>query len=437
MNFQPAAGHEADELTANRLAVQKFAIGQSVPRKEDALLLRGKGRYTDDVSLPGQAYGVMVRSRHAHGRIRAIEVEAARKIAGVLVVYTAADLEGYGPLKCNVAFNNRDGSPMKKPRREALAKEKVRYVGDPVAFVVAETVLAAKDAAETVDVEIEPLPVVTSAEEATREGAPLLYEDVRGNVALDYHYGDAEAVSAAFAAAAHVTRLELVNSRVVVNAMEPRAALAAYENNRFTLYVCSQGAFGMRAGIADALGVETKNVRVITGQVGGSFGMKAALFPEYICLLHAARALRRPVKWTDERSGSFLSDTHGRANDVIGEIALAADGEFLALRLTNYANMGAFLSPFGPLLGTMNAVKNMQGMYRTPLIEVSTKCVFTNTVPINAYRGAGRPEGNYYTERLIDAAASEMGIDRLALRERNQIRLQDFPHKTASGVTYD
>jgi carbon-monoxide dehydrogenase large subunit len=355
----------------------------------------------------------------------------------VLGVFTGDDLKGYGPLKCVVPFNNRDGSPMKKPLRTALASGKVRYVGDPIAFVVAETVLAAKDAAEAVGVDIEPLPAVTSAEDAAGDQAPLLYDDVPHNVALDYHYGDAEAVNAAFAKAAHVTRLKLVNTRLVVNAMEPRAALAAFDGNRFTLYVSSQGVFGMRANISEALGVPAKDVHVITGQVGGSFGMKAAVFPEYICVLHAARALGRPVKWTDERSGSFVSDSHGRNHDVAGELALDADGNFLAVRLTSFANMGAFLSPVAPMPGTLNAVKNVQGMYRTPLIEVSTKCMFTNTSHVSAYRGAGRPEGNYYMERLIDAAAAEMGLDRLALRKRNQISPRDLPYKTASGGTYD
>jgi carbon-monoxide dehydrogenase large subunit len=437
MNLQRSAKARADELAVERLAIEKFAIGQSVPRSEDPMLLRGMGRYTDDVSLPGQAYGVMVRSRNAHGVIRAVDTKAVLKMPGVLGIYTGADLQGYGPLKCIVALNNRDGSPLKKPRREALATGRVRYVGDPVAFVVAETVAQAKDAAEAVTVDVEPLAAVISAMDAARDGAPLLYDDVPGNVALDYHYGDAAAVSAAFAQAAHVTRLNLVNSRLVVNTMEPRAALAAYQDNRFTLYTCSQGVFGMRANIAEALGVAANNVRIISGQVGGSFGMKAAVFPEYICLLHAARTLGRPVKWTDERSGSFVSDGHGRNNDVTAELALAADGAFLAVRLTNFANMGAFLAPFGPLLGTLNAVKNMQGMYRTPLMEVSTKCVFTNTSQVTAYRGAGRPEGNYYMERLIDAAAAEMEIDRLTLRRRNQIGPRDFPHRTASASTYD
>src|SRR5580692_6893150 len=437
MNLQQSAKDRAEQLTADRLSVEKFAVGQSVPRKEDPMLLRGQGHYTDDIALPGQAYAVMVRSQNAHGVIRSIGTEAAKKMPGVLGVYTAADLKGYGPLKCIVPFNNRDGSPMKKPLREALAVGKVRYVGDPVAYVVAETVLAAKDAAEAVVVDIEALPPVTTAEAAAQPGAPQLYDDVPGNVALDYHYGDAEAVKAAFAKAAHVTKLQLVNSRLVVAAMEPRAALAAYDGQRFTLYVGSQGVFGMRANIAEALGVTPKDVRILTGQVGGSFGMKAAVFPEYICVLHAARALGRPVKWTDERSGSFVSDSHGRNHDVDAELALDKDGNFLAVRLTSFANVGAFLSPVAPMPGTINAVKNVQGMYRTPLLEVSTKVVFTNTSHVSAYRGAGRPEGNYYMERLIDAAAAELGVDRVALRRRNQIRPSELPRKTASAVTYD
>jgi carbon-monoxide dehydrogenase large subunit len=437
MNLQSSAKDRADQLMADRMAVEKFAVGQSAPRKEDPMLLRGQGHYTDDIALPGQVYAVMVRSQNAHGVIRSIDVEAARKIPGVLGVYTAADLKDYGPLKCVVPFNNRDGSPMKKPLRTALATDKVRFVGDPVAFVVAETLLAAKDAAEAVSVDVEALPAVVSAEGAAGTGAPQLYNDVPGNISLDYHYGDAEAVKAAFAKAAHVTKLSLVNSRLVVSAMEPRAALASYDGSRFTLYVSSQGVFGMRANISEALGVPAKDVHVLTGQVGGSFGMKAAVFPEYICVLHAARALGRPVKWTDERSGSFVSDSHGRDHDVVGELALDAEGNFLAVRLTVFANMGAFLSPVAPMPGTLNAVKNVQGMYRTPLIEVSSKCVFTNTSHVSAYRGAGRPEGNYYMERLIDAAAAETGIDRIALRKRNQISPRDLPYKTASGGTYD
>jgi len=420
-------------------ALMKFGIGQPVRRTEDPMLVRGEGCYTDDVKLTGEAYAVMVRSRIAHGVIKGIDTAAARKMPGVLGVYTGADLAAYGTLKCIVPFNNRDGTPMKRPPRPALATDKVRFVGDPVAFVVADTLLQAKDAAEAVEVDIDALPAVVRPEEAARPGAPLIHDEAPGNVALDYHFGDSEQVAAAFAKAAHVTRLKLVNSRVVVNAMEPRAAIGIHDpaSGRFTLHAPSQGAFGMRGNMAEILKVEPKQVRILTGHVGGSFGMKSAPFPEYVCVLHAARALGRPVKWTDERSGSFVSDSHGRDHDLTAELALDADGTFLALRITNFGNMGGFLAQVAPMPSTLNTVKNVQSVYRTPLIEVSTKCMFTNTSHVSAYRGAGRPEGNYYMERVIDAAAAEMGIDRLELRRRNQIRPREIPIKTASGSTYD
>ena len=420
-------------------ALMKFGIGQPVPRSEDPMLVRGEGCYTDDIKLAGEAYAVMVRSRVPHGIIKSIETSAARKMPGVLGVYTGADLAGYGTLKCIVPFKNRDGTPMKQPPRPALPTDKARFVGDPLAFVVAETLLQAKDAAEAIEVEIDSLPAVIRPEEATRPGAPLLHDEAPGNVALDYHYGDTEQVAAAFAKAAHVTRLKLVNSRVVVNAMEPRAAIGVYDaaSGRFTLHAPSQGVFGLRGHMADILKVEPKRLRMLTGHVGGSFGMKSAPFPEYVCVLHAARALGRPVKWTDDRSGSFVSDSHGRDHELTAELALDVDGAFLAVRITNFGNMGGYLSHVAPMPSTLNIVKNVQSVYRTPLVEVSTKCVFTNTSHVSAYRGAGRPEGNYYMERLIDAAAAEMGIDRLTLRRRNQIKPHELPIKTASGSNYD
>jgi carbon-monoxide dehydrogenase large subunit len=358
---------------------------------------------------------------------------------GVLGVYTGTDLAQFGTLKCIVPFKNRDGTPMRMPPRPALPSDKVRFVGDPIACVVAETLLQAKDAAEAVEVDIDPLPAVTTAKAAAAPDAPLLHEEAPGNIALDYHYGDADAVAAAFAKAAHVTRLKLINNRVVVNAMEPRAAVAAYDtaSGRYTLHVPTQGVFGMRGNIAEILKVEPKQVRILTGHVGGSFGMKAAPFPEYVCVLHAARMLGRPVKWTDDRSGSFVSDSHGRDHEVTAELALDADGSFLAVRLTSFANFGAFLSQVAPMPSTLNAVRNTQSLYRTPLIEVSTKCVFTNTTHVSAYRGAGRPEGNYYMERLVDAAADEMEIDRVELRRRNQLKPRELPRKMASGSVYD
>jgi carbon-monoxide dehydrogenase large subunit len=421
------------------LALMKFGIGRPVPRTEDPVLVRGWGCYTDDLRLAGEAYAVMVRSRIAHGIIKRIDTTAARAMPGVLGAYTGADLAEYGSLKCIVPFKNRDGTPMRMPPRPALPTDKVRFVGDPVAFVVAETPLQAKDAAEAVEIDIDPLPAVTTPKAAAATDAPLLHEEAPGNIALDYHYGDADAVAAAFAKAAHITRVKLINSRVVVNAMEPRAALATYDaaSGRYTLHVPTQGVFGMRGNIAEILKVEPKQVRILTGHVGGSFGMKAAPFPEYVCVLHAARMLGRPVKWTDERSGSFVSDSHGRDHEVTAELALDADGSFLAVRLTSLANFGAFLSQVAPMPSTLNAVRNVQSLYRTPLLEVSTKCVFTNTTHVSAYRGAGRPEGNYYMERLVDVAADEMEIDRIELRRRNQIKPRELPRKMASGSIYD
>src|SRR3984893_11449494 len=421
------------------LELDRFAIGQPVPRSEDPVLVSGKGRFTDDVNLAGQAYCVMVRSGHAHGVIRHIDTAAAHGMAGVLGVYTATDLAaaGIGPLPPRQVMNNRDGTPMRSPTRYALATEKVLYVGDPIAAIVAETAAAAKDGAEAVVVDIDPLPAVTSPRAAAAPGAPLLYDGVPGNVGLDFHYGDSEKVAEAFAAAAHVTRLELRNNRIVVNAMEPRAAVAQYDPERqhWTLHIGSQGVFGFRNYIAGVLGIGRDQLRVLTDRVGGSFGMKQPTYAEYYCILHGARELGRPVKWTDDRSGSFLSDSHGRDAEMTAELALDHDGNFLAVRLTGHGNLGATYGAPGP--ATRNAVRNTLGVYKTPLIEVATKCVFTNTTPVGAYRGAGRPEANYYMERLVDAAAAETGIDRVELRRRNHIPPEALPYKSPNGTTYD
>jgi carbon-monoxide dehydrogenase large subunit len=419
--------------------LNKYGVGQPVRRTEDPVLVQGQGRYTDDLNVAGQAYAVFVRSRNAHGVIKGIDTTAARAMPGVLGVYTGQDLAAYGTLKCAVPFKNRDGSEMKKPARPSMPSDKVRFVGDPIAVVVAETLMQAKDAAEAVEVEIDPLPAVTQASEAVKPGAPQLYDDVPGNVALDYLYGDPAKVAEAFAQAAHVTKLHLVNSRLVVNAMEPRSAIAAFDtaSGRYTMNIGCQGAFGLRGQLVDLLGVTPDKVHVLTGNVGGSFGMKAAAYPEYIPLLHAAKELGRPVKWTADRFESFVSDHHGRDHEFTGELALDAKGKFLAARFTGFGNTGAYLGPVSPLMSTLNIVKNAVSVYRIPLIEVGTKVMFTNTVLVSAYRGAGRPEGNYYMERLIDRAAEEMGIDRLSLRKRNQIRASEIPYKSSSGMQYD
>ena len=420
----------------------KFGIGQPVPRNEDPILLQGRGRYTDDLALPGQLWAVMVRSPYAHGVIRGIDAAEARQVPGVVGVYTGADLEGhgYGFMKCALPLKNKDGSPLTNIERPSLATDKVRFVGDPVAFVVAETRAAARDGAEAVLLDIDPLPAVTEASAGAAPGAPLLYDHVPGNVVLDFQYGDAAKVEAAFAGAAHVTKLEIRNNRVVVCAMEPRSAIGEYDaaTGRYTLHVGSQGVFGLRAQMAnDILKVPVDKVRILTGNVGGSFGMKASAYPEYLCLLHAAKLLGRPVKWTDDRSGAFLSDQHGRDHEVTAELALDTEGRALAVRLTSHANMGAYLATVAPLMGTGNFVKNVQSNYATPLMLVSTKCVVTNTTPVSAYRGAGRPEGNYFFERLIEQAAKETGRSAIELRRVNHIRPDQFPFSAPSGSVYD
>ena len=318
--------HTPPASLENAIALQKYGVGQPVRRKEDDTLVRGKGKYTDDFALPGQAYCWMVRSSHAHGIIKGIDTAAAKTMPGVLGVWTGEDLAaaGYNPFTCGLPLKSRDGSPLLQTNRMALPTDKVRFVGDPVAFVVAETLAQARDAAEAVELDIEPLPAVTNAADAAKPGAPLLYDHIPNNVALDYHYGDAARIDAAFAGAAHVTKLDIVNTRVAVVSMEPRVALAAYDKatERFTLQVPTQGVAGNKAGFAKILNVPTDKVRILTANVGGSFGMKNMNYPEYTCIAHAAKALGRPVKWTDERSTSFLSDSQGRAQIIHAELAL-------------------------------------------------------------------------------------------------------------------
>ncbi len=415
----------------------KFGIGQPVPRNEDPILLQGQGRYTDDLQLPGQLWCAIVRSPYAHAVLKGVDTSAALEVPGVVAVYTGQDLQaaGYGHMRCTIPLQG-----LVNIERPALAVDRLRFVGDPFACVIAETREAAKDGAEAVYADVDTLEAVTEASAAAAPGAPQLYDHIPGNQVLDFHYGDAEKVRDAFASAAHVARLDLRNNRVVVCAMEPRSAIAEYEpgEGRYTLHLGCQGVFGLRNQIAnDLLKVPVEKLRILTGHVGGSFGMKASAYPEYVCLLHAAKQLGRPVKWTDERSGSFLSDMHGRDHEVTAELALDAEGRFLAVRLTSLANMGGYLATVGPLMGTMNFVRNIQSNYATPLIEVSTRCLVTNTTPISAYRGAGRPEGNYFMERLIETAAAAMRIDPLELRRRNFIRSGQMPYAAASGSRYD
>jgi carbon-monoxide dehydrogenase large subunit len=434
--------HTSPSSLENAIAVQKYGVGQPVRRKEDDTLVRGKGKYTDDFNLPDQAYAWIVRSSHAHGIIRGIDAGPAKAMPGVLGVWTGTDFAaaGYGPFTCALPLKSRDGTPLKQTNRLALMTDKVRYVGDPVAVVVAETLAQARDAAEAVVLDIEPLPAVTDPELAAKPGAPQLYDHIPDNVALDYHFGDAAKVEAAFAGAAHVTKLDIVNTRVAVVAMEPRAALASYDkaSERFTIQVPTQGVVANRINLAkNILKVPNDKVHLLTANVGGSFGMKNVNYPEYVCILHAAKALGRPVKWTDERSTSFLSDSHGRAQKIHCELALDADGKFLAVKVSGYGNLGSYITGVAPQPLSLNIGKNLASVYRTPLMTIDIKTVLTNTTLMGAYRGAGRPEANYFMERLIDRAADEMGINPLTMRKRNFIRPAQMPFNASSGMTYD
>jgi len=434
--------HTSPTSLENAIALQKYGVGQPVRRKEDDTLVRGKGKYTDDFNLPGQAYAWIVRSSHAHGVIRGIDTAAAKAMPGVLGVWTGTDLAsaGYGPFTCALPLKSRDGTPLHQTNRTALMSDKVRYVGDPIAFVVAETLMQARDAAEAVELDIDALPAVTDPEEAAKVGAPQLYDHIPNNVALDYHFGDTVKVEAAFNSAAHVTKLDIVNTRVAVVAMEPRAALASYDklSERFTIQVPTQGVAANRINLAkNILKVPNDKVHLLTANVGGSFGMKNISYPEYVCILHAAKALGRPVKWTDERSTSFLSDSHGRAQKIHGELALDAEGKFLAVKVSGYGNLGAYITGVAPQPLSLNIGKNLASVYRTPAMTVDIKTVLTNTTLMGAYRGAGRPEANYFMERLIDRAADEMGINRLTLRKRNFIKPSQIPFSASSGMVYD
>jgi len=431
-----------DTFEQTHLPLARFGMGQPVPRKEDPRLLTGRGRYTDDITLPGQVWGHVLRSPVAHGRLNGIDTAAARAMPGVLAIYTDADITaaGYGDLPCKLPLKSHDGTPLIKPARPALARDKVRYVGEAVAFVVAETAVQARDAAEAIELDIDPLPAVTDGAGALAPDAAVLHDEAAGNTALDWRFGDVDAVEAAFAKAAHVTRLAMANNRLVVASMEPRNAVASYDadSDHYTLDIGCQGVFGLRQSLAtDILKIEPDRLTVRAGDVGGSFGMKAQSYPEYVPLLHAARTLGRPVRWRDERSDSFVSDNQGRASTVEAALALDADGNFLAARVTGIAEMGGYLSGMGPMMQCVNIQKNTPSLYKLPLLLVETKVVFTNATPVGPYRGAGRPEGNYYIERLIETAARETGRDPIGLRRQNMIEPAAMPYQAVSGLTYD
>ena len=424
---------------ADPITVEKFAVGQSVRRVEDVRLLQGLGRYSDDVALPRQAYAVVVRSTHAHAGI-AVDVKAALAAPGVLAVWTGDDVaaDGVGHLPSDGARKRRGGAPAFATPRPALIRGRVRHVGDPIALVVADTRAEATDAAALVGVDYDPLPAVGATEDAMRPGAPAVWDEVPDNVAFVWEAGSREAVDRAFAAAAHVTRLDFSVSRVAAAAMEPRAAVGEYDRRtgRYTLYTGIQGPHGSRAILAAMLGVPQSHVRVVTGEVGGSFGMRSGMYPEMVLVLWAARRLGRPVSWTSDRREAFVTDEHGRDNRSRAELALDADGRFLGLRVAITLNIGAYLTPRSAGPGTNN-VGGLAGVYTTPAIHVETTGVFSNMTPTGPYRGAGRPEATYAIERVIDVAARELGVDAVELRRKNVIPPSAMPFKTGLVFTYD
>ncbi|MGH7347032.1 MAG: xanthine dehydrogenase family protein molybdopterin-binding subunit, partial [Candidatus Rokuibacteriota bacterium] len=426
---------------ANPVTVEKFGVGQSVRRIEDPRLLQGFGRYSDDVNLPHQAYAVVVRSPHAHAAIRSIDSSAARNARGVLAVLTGADLaaDRIGELPTDRSRKRRDGSPAFTTPRPALIRDRVRHVGDPVALVVAETTEQAVDAAELVAVDYEPLPAVAATGDAMRAGAPAVWAEVPDNIAFVWEAGKKDETARGIAGAAHVTRLDFVVTRVAAAPMEPRGAVGEWDRRtgRYTLHTGIQAPHGLRTLLADQVfKVPQSHLRVITGEVGGSFGMKSGVYPEVVLVLWAAKRLGRPVKWTSDRREGFVTDEHGRDNVSTAELALDANGKFLALRVAINLNIGAYLTPRSAGPGTNN-VGGIAGIYTTPAIHVQTTGVFSNTTPTGPYRGAGRPEATYAIERVIDVAAMELRIDPIELRRRNLIPSSAMPFKTGLVFTYD
>jgi len=422
------------------LIVEKFAVGQSVRRLEDPRLIQGLGQYSDDVNLARQAHAVVVRSPHAHARIRDIDNAAARAAPGVLAVFTGADVaaDGLGNLPTDSARKRRDGSPAFTPPRPALARDRVRHVGDPVALVVAHTRAQATDAAALVIVDYEPLPAATATAEAARPGAAVVWDEAPDNVAFVWEAGHRDAVAKAFATAAHVTTLDFVVTRVAVAPLEPRAAVGEFDRRtgRYTLHTGTQGPHGARTLLAEIFKVPQSHLRVVSGEVGGSFGMRSGIYPEMVLVLWAAQRLGQPVKWTSERREGFVTDEHGRDNVSTAELALDAHGKFLALRVAITLNVGAYFTPRSAGPGTNN-VGGVAGVYTTPTIHVQTTGVYTHTTPTGPYRGAGRPEATYAIERVIDVAARELKRDPLELRRLNLIAADAMPFKTGLVFTYD
>ena len=420
----------------------KDGIGAPVRRKEDLRFITGRGRYTDDLDRPGQAYAYFLRSPHAHADIGAINIERAQAAAGVVAVFTGADAEadGLGPLGRYVAFAANDGTPMVEPPRRVLVADRVRMVGEPVAVVVAETADQAKDAAELIEIDYHILPAVTDVRDAIAPDAPRIWDDAPNNIACTRSYGDADAVAAAFAQAHHIAKLEICNNRIISNAMEPRSAIGEYDptEDSYLLHISNQSPHVAQILIAESvLKVPTQKLRVLSQDVGGGFGPKAMLYPEESATPWLARKVGRPVKWTLARTDSILSEAHARARTTTIELAVDADGKMLGLRIADLADMGAYISTFG--VGPAAAAQSLLtvGPYTIPAACGEVKLVFTNTVPTDAYRGAGRPEIAYIIDRIVDCAAAGIGMDKAEIRRRNLIPATAMPYQTPMGARYD
>ncbi len=419
----------------------KFGMGQSVRRTEDLRLITGHGSYTDDVELPSQTHAFMVRSPHAHATLVSVDVSAAREAPGVLAVFTFDEIEAMGPgrLTCLAPLKSRDGTPFRASHQPFLATGKVRWVGEAVAMIVAETYAQAKDAGDLVMVDYDPLDAVGTLEAVEKGAGIAIWDSAPDNLVLDWAGGDEAAVEAAFAGAVHTASIDVVQNRVVCNAMEPRAANGVYDpaENLYTLHTATQGVAGARDRIALFLKHPKEKVHVITNDVGGGFGMKNFIYPEQLLVLLAAKAIGRPVKWTGDRSEGFQGDADGRDMRTRAEAAMDADGKLLALRITGSGNVGGYLSQFAIFIPTLAGGRVFGGVYRIPAVFANIKCWFTNTGPIDAYRGAGRPEAAYLMERLMDRCAAAVGVDPVEIRRRNLLTPAELPFKNWSDVNFD
>ena len=426
----------------NDIPVERYGVGQPIRRKEDRRFLTGAGQYIDDLSMPDMAHLFILRSPHAHARIESMDTRAAAAAAGVLAVLTGADwvAEGLGGIPTRTPAKNSDGSPVPTPEREGLVVGRARFVGDGVAMVIAQTLEAARDAAELIEVDYQPLATVVTADEALAAGAPLVWDDIPGNLCVDFEVGDEAAVDAAMAAADHVVSMFVDNQRVTAAPIETRGAVAHYERaeDRWVLAFASQNVHANRNQLAEQVfHIPTDQLRALACDVGGGFGAKNPLYPEHALALWAARRVERPVKWLSDRSEAFLSDAHGRDQQSHVTLALNAQGDFLALRVDSVGSVGPYLLSVGPFTCTGGSARTQGGPYDIPALHFHARAAFTNTAPTDPYRGAGRPEATYHIERIIDLAAAELGMDRVALRRRNLLATDALPYATGAGARID